>query len=227
MLPILDVYTRYQVPSHLARHMLQCAAVADWLLSVWSGEEIDQQVVIETLLVHDLANILKFDWSLPQEYFGWGQEDATFYQSIAKKIAQRYGDDEVVATKLMIQELSLDDKVALTFTRIGERHEKPWLDHEREVQLVWYCDMRVGPQGLVSIEERFADGLKRYQHRPEFNFDRYQADLLRCREIEQRIGKSITTPLAQLTPNNLDLHYSKVQMYQLPSSVALHRLPQL
>lgn len=57
---IQEIYRRYSIPPNLERHMLQVAAVGEYICTHWSGPELNSQLILQALLLHDLGNIVKF-----------------------------------------------------------------------------------------------------------------------------------------------------------------------
>ena len=75
---------------------------------------------------------------------------------------QKYGTDEHFATREIASELGSDDITlhlldSIGFSKIPSVRKKGSMDDK----VVLYSDMRVGPFGIISIDERIDEGVRR------------------------------------------------------------------
>ena len=75
--------------------------------------------------------------------------------------------------------------------------------------------MRIAPQGLVTIDERFADGIKRYKDKPGYSFDDAQKNRILCHQLEDQIQKHLTTQIEDLSQLIVDDYYHKLSQEKL------------
>lgn len=182
---ILAVYARYRIPSHLQLHMLRVSAVAEYLMEHWHGPDVDQRLIIETLLVHDLGNLMKMDLNsaLGMRFFDSDEKDKPYWLKVQKQM-RRFGTNSDEVTLSILAEIQANENVIrLVRTMTGKamvEKQTPEIAH----QLCWYADMRVGPQGVMSIEERMTDLIDRYAHRDAEWSDPEKIAILRQRRLE-------------------------------------------
>ncbi len=146
----------------LQLHMLRVAAVAKLISDTFTAP-LNAREVILTCLFHDMGNIIKSnltvfpDFSEPEGVEYWKQQKEDF--------TLRYGPDAHKANILIAQELRLPESAtrhmdAMGFSRMASVVESDsW-----ELKITEYSDMRVGPRGILTLEERLEDGRKRYRN---------------------------------------------------------------
>ncbi len=172
---LTEIYQLYNVPPNLAEHMLLVAALGKYVVESWIEPSIDKEIVINTLLLHDIGNLVKFDldtdWSeqmMTKSKYLSNQENHTlqYWQKKQQEMISQYGPNADQANETIIKKIINDPKVSQllenhSFTTLGDcLQSDDW-----EKKLVFYCDLRVEPQGLTSVEERIEDLRDRYRHR--------------------------------------------------------------
>jgi hypothetical protein len=166
MAKITEIYQTYQNIPMLQLHQLRVAAVAS-IICDNQDQPVNKQTVVRALLVHDLANILKFDFSYNPILFE--PEGVEHWKRVRDNIAKKYQtQDEHHATVAMAKELGMDDAVitcieAISFDKAVENANGDNL----EVKICSYSDMRVDPDGVVSLDKRLEEGNRRYRDRPD------------------------------------------------------------
>lgn len=192
---IAEIYKEYQVPKNLQEHMFRVASVAKIVLSKIE-QDIDSDSIIQACLVHDLGNIVKF--TLDNEDIIRNPEDVLFLKELQKKFIDRYGEDDHVATKKILDEIGVVERVkdlALVLGSKGEGLQVVAQGKNLEAKIFIYCDARVSPYDIVSVEERLRDLKSRYiqtdrPHRlseEEFQFmEQYVLDI--TGQIEDLLG---------------------------------------
>lgn len=166
---ILQIYKKYAIPTHLQRHMLQTAAIAEIVMTNIQ-KKLKRELVITTLLLHDMGNIIKFK---EFNHF-FDQEDRLkipYYQTVQKQFIKKYGSDADEATKQIMKEIGLKQEVIDLLSQSHPSLLNVTLDNNWENKLLFYSDMRIGPNGITSSNRRFADLKKRYPS--EKNFKTY------------------------------------------------------
>jgi len=152
---IQDIYDRYKVMPSLQLHMYRVAAVATHICRHWTWAQIDQKDIITTLLFHDIWNILKFDLSLYPDFL---EPEGEEYWTQVQRETKKYGISEHEATLAIAKEVWIPNSAyTLLYEQEHnylEQNAKTW---SLEVKICEYCDMRVTPHGVVSIEERMND----------------------------------------------------------------------
>ena len=100
---IVEIYQRYDIPPNLVRHQLGVTAVGAYLMDHWLGTAIDQELVIQTLLLHDMGNIIKFK----RPFLGELEAEAGYWEKIQDQYFKKYGTDVHLATLAIVNELRL------------------------------------------------------------------------------------------------------------------------
>ena len=128
---------------------------------------VDAEAITTACLLHDMANILKFNLASPLLNY-LKPRDKDRLAEIKEEFKQKYGVDEHRASLSIAKELGVSKAVlncmkSIDFAKALENVIRP----EIEPKICDYADLRVGPFGVVSLDERLAEGRKRYKNRPE------------------------------------------------------------
>lgn len=165
LVKIDKIYKKYGIPTNLQRHMLTVAAVAELICDSLEGVSVDKDLVIKTCLLHDMGNIIKFNFDDPSLLDEGDRQKVDELREIRLLYLKKYGQTPDEATIAIIKEITSDARIV----EICEGGH--WdVNHGNEKDFVWekkivcYADMRVGPFGILPIRERFANLVER---RPE------------------------------------------------------------
>lgn len=200
---IRDIYETYEVPPWLQTHQVRVAVVGKIVAEV-STQDIDSNLIISTCLLHDIGAIVKFDFGplLQDKMKGLcPAADLPHWIAVQEKIRARYGHEEHEATGNIIAELGFTDALAL-FGDMGfsEMH-RILAAGNRTAMIAQYADMRVGPYGILPLEERVNEVIERYADVPSWKarVDESRTYLPLAREMETRLFDGI-----QLQPEAID-----------------------
>ena len=160
---IKQVYSKYKTFQNLQEHMLRVSAVAQVILDNWTGEEINKKAIIQTCLIHDIGKPIEFDMSKQSQYVS-SQKKLEEIREVHQYLIDNYGTDEHKATGKIGEEMGFGKTTLkllnnLEWSCISKLLEK----NDIESLIPIYCDMRVGPKGVLSMKERIADLQKRTQ----------------------------------------------------------------
>lgn len=160
MRKITDIYSEYKIMPHLQMHQLRVAAVAKQICESFDIE-VDKQSVIIACLLHDMGNLIKA--KLENKLFPMTDEEIMYWEKEKDLFINKYGSDESIATSLIVKELGINGEVLHLvehndFYRICDISGSDSI-HKK---ILKYSDLRVGPHGIVSLEGRFIDMIKRY-----------------------------------------------------------------
>ncbi len=182
---ILEIYEQYKIMPNLAMHQLRVASVI-YLICKNSTLKIDENIAIQSGLLHDMGNIVKFDLNYyPELNEPLGLE---YWQKVQEEFKEKYGNDEHEVTQKILEELGINKRVIeidsnMIFGNLCiDKDSNDW-----ELKLLHYADMRVGPFGVLSYEDRMEDARKRYINVPEDEMTREK----NRREILLACGKDI------------------------------------
>ena len=172
---------------NLGQHQFRVASVA-WIICDSISKPLNKEGILTACLLHDMGNIIKFDLNyFPQFLEPKGLE---YWQQIKNEYIEKYGTNEHVATKKICEELGIGKLEIDYVDAIGFSHLKDTFeDGSLEKMICSYADHRVGPHGVLSVEERLADGKIRYSGRTDKHMNTWDWDVLAqaLRGIEQKI----------------------------------------
>jgi len=168
--PIVELYNHYQIPENLKQHLLTVAAIGLTIVQNWDpAATLDNELILVTLLTHDLGNLAKFDLDSPLSRHYLGEQDLDYWRQRQQQFREKYGHDDHQANLKIVQELGLPQAVTeilkrQSFVNLPDllQSVKP---HTWETKICLYSDLRVTPSGLASIESRINDLQKRYGYR--------------------------------------------------------------
>jgi hypothetical protein len=182
---ISKIYQKYQTPINLQEHMFRVAALAYLITDKWKGYMIDRSAIINCCLLHDIAKPITFDLTKQKQY-GMSEKDIENLQNTQEFIKNKYGDDEHTATLNICQEISLSTKsLTLVDNLDWPNITKLLLKSDIESLIPIYCDMRISPHGIMTLDQRIID-LKKRTDSPDLS------DILSAGEKSEQIIQSST-----------------------------------
>jgi len=174
---ISDIYKKYQIMPQLQEHQFRVAAVAMLI----SGDinrgitpdiqqsrtdaEVNIDDVVKACLLHDMGNIIKFDLVVTDRLHPnrFSKDDLAYWQKVKNDYIAKYGNDEHHASIEISREIGVNERIIGLIDCIGFQNGKSNAESsDFGKKICAYSDMRVGPKGIISLEERFTDLRKRY-----------------------------------------------------------------
>jgi hypothetical protein len=198
MKTIGQIYDEYTIMPNLQEHQLRVASVAQIICDSFT-QPVTTSAVVRACLFHDMGNIIKAD--LPRFPEFMKEKGIEFWQKTKDDYIQKYGPDEHAATLTITQEIGLPEEVQKLIQRIGfsnlDINEKTG---SYENKICSYADMRVGPHGVLTIEERLSEARKRYEGRPHtVASDRFEPLANSLRAIEKELFTIATVRPEEIT----------------------------
>lgn len=188
---IIKIYNDFKIPPNLQLHQLRVAAVAN-LISDNMNIKVDTKEIISADLLHDMGNIIKFNFELFPEFLE--PEGKDYWQSVKDEFIQKYGDDEHIATHIIAKELCISDRAFQILFAIGFSKSPQNASHsDFSIKIATYADNRVTPHGISSMEERIDDGRKRFKaqkNRKEEEKNNFEIYSEAMKDIENQIFKN-------------------------------------
>lgn len=172
-----QIYHRYQIPPNLIWHMTVAAAIGQVISASWlptatpdhNSPANHQDLIVNYLLIHDLGNIIKFNFAsqLSQQTFVIHSQQF-HWQQVQQTYQAKYGFEAEAANLAIAKELAappimLDMCGQHSFTAIDQLIA----DQDWPMLICLYADLRVAPSGLTSLADRLADLQNRYQNRDQ------------------------------------------------------------
>ena len=201
---IKKIYEKYQIPQNLQEHMLKVGALADILTDSWTGAKIDKTAVVQAALLHDLAKPMNFDLA-KQAQFGMSPAEIDELEKLQNHLKEKFGTDEHVATVGVIKDLGCNS----TVVRIVDSLEWSYIpraikDDDVESLIVIYCDMRIGFNGILTLDDRLAD-LKTRAGDEDFEEHAKNGDAL-----EALINKYVSIDINSITDEQINALFDKL-----------------
>ncbi len=203
---IIDIYKKFGIPPNLQEHMLRVCSIIEYLHQHWIGSAVvDWDLAKRTALLHDLGNIVKFDFDKHPELLGKEQRNIEYWRRIQIDIVQKYGADDHEATKKMLIELGVDNEsIGIILNKSFGNSVETKSSDNWNLKILYYADLRTLPFGIGSLEDRISDVKERmpkYTSRPDFE------DLVdSCREIENQLQQNIDIPVSEINDNNVAIN---------------------
>jgi hypothetical protein len=160
------IYDRFDIVPHLRLHMFRVAGVGEYVIDNWDSEgKPDKNRVVAELLIHDLGNIVKFDFKTKELWAGFTDSEKVRWKKSQDATIAKYGSDvDYVVTLAMAKEVGASEGILSILSTISEGTMDQVLESkDYGLQLCSYADHRVCPTGIVSLKERFADLRVRYK----------------------------------------------------------------
>lgn len=161
-----DLQKEYKTPFHVQAHIELVRKVAVYCAEKLIQQKIpvDKQMVEASAICHDAVRYVDFKSFSEEDLKRYRQpvtpEMVAFWQSVQKEY-QTMGHEKAMSCILEKQGFSLTGQVveAHRSKKIYEWREMSW-----EKRCMHYADKRAMHDQFVTIEERLADGAKRYGH---------------------------------------------------------------
>ena len=174
------------------------------------GWFIDWKKVKKTALLHDLGNIVRFDFDKYPQFLGPEISRIDYWKEVQAETIAKYGNDDHDATEKMLQELNVSKDIANVILEksFGNSVQVAKGDNWY-AKILSYCDNRVMPKGVVTLEERILDTKERapkYANRPDFE------ELCdSSREVEKQIQENLNNPVDQINKNSVKVDNSLLE----------------
>ncbi len=212
---ISEVYSQYQIPKNLQEHMYRVAAVGMTVTDfIKDSVPLNKDIVTKTLLLHDMANIIKFSFDGKVST----EEDAEYLKKVQHDFISKYGSEEHVATQTIAKELHSSEKVIDILENTGSSKIHTTIESDDWYRKICsYADFRVAPYGIVTVNERFDDVLKRYEGREHVLADIQKTEEKRnnCLILEKQIQEKSPYPLDEITDAKIESVLTELFDYEM------------
>lgn len=198
----MQIYQEWRVPPNLQRHLLTVAALADTILSSWSGPLLNRHRILRVLLLHDIGNIVKFDYDSGAGNLEEEQGRIEYWKQVQAEIIALYGtDDHVVSQRIAKLEGLSSEELELLGAKVFQMNDHTVSSNNYELKIAAYSDQRVAPQGVMPLLERLNEAKDRYKERPGSSMNNPKTDfLIECAvKIESQLALYMTVEPATIT----------------------------
>ena len=235
---ILEIYRKYQIMPQLAEHQLKVAAVADVickhitrgmdaeLLQPLNNAEkeikIDQENIIKACLLHDMGNIVKFDFEQTKQFMteALADEDLAYWENVKQEFTEKYGNISHQATDGILREMGVSKRILGLVDCVGfDRGRDNAATADFGKKICACSDMRVGPKGIISLEDRMADLRVRYKNHPEGAQNREVFENA-LRQIEQQIFERCKIRPEAITEDGVKDRVEKLKEFEISTVIS-------
>lgn len=206
---ISAIYSQYNIPPNLQTHMYRVTSLAKLISDNWTGpDNLSPKILLQACLLHDMGNIIKFDFENFPELLGEEVKNLDFWERVKRDMIRKYGIDEDAATIKICKELKVDNDTLFlvenwgfkNFTRIANSDNWEW-------KIAVYSDHRISPEGVVSLKQNLENKQHRYTlSRPNASHISTQAEELynSAVKIEKDIQANISIALKKIQNPQID-----------------------
>lgn len=160
---IREIYTRFTIPPNLQNHLFHVAAVGEIIAENWKGPHLNKEDLQAYMLLHDLGNIVKYDFAHKELLSQDILKNIDYWKSVQQEAIQKYGNQDHEVTLAIACKLGVPQRVAILLEQDDFRNlEIVAANSDWEQKIGKYADYRVGPFGILLLSDRIADLRKRY-----------------------------------------------------------------
>ena len=206
---IIDIYKKYHIPQQLQLHMLRVAACSNLILDNFEGKKLNKESIIRVCLLHDMGNIAKIKDN---------PDNDNEFINIRNRYISEFGLDDHQISLAIGKELGLSDyELQIMQGKESKRNEEIMNSDSLEIKICAYCDERVSPTGVESIQKRLEDAKKRYKVTSSIWGDEKKADyLIECAlEIEKQIMQYCTIKPEDINDNSIKEYMEDLKGYKI------------
>ena len=217
-----EIYEKYNIMPALQLHQLRVAAVGK-LICDNVTKPINERDVILACLFHDMGNIIKSDLSVFPEFLE--PEGLDYWQGVKDEFVNKYGSDHHAANSAIAREIGLPQSALELLDNIGfSKLETILASVSDEIKICEYADLRVGPHGVLPLEERLHEGRQRYlkRHPNEWvgrgvrsTTEQFQTLIRTARELERQIFEHASIRPEDITDASVAPLVEELQNYSV------------
>lgn len=215
---ILSIYQVYGLPINLQMHMLRVTAVAMWILERWIGDDLNRKEIEETLLLHDIGNLVK----VPEEKFEslfpdtYPIESFQYWRNIRESIIKRYGKTDTEATLNIVKEINVSESIIhMIEKKQFVNNKETYLSQDFAIKICAYADQRVSPNGVLSLENRLNEAIIRYRgvENASVNSPNREALIEYAKKIEEQIFKFVHGKPEDITDAAIQNYIEELKLF--------------
>jgi len=160
-----QIYKKFNIPSNLIMHLYRTAAITEMIADNWIGERLDKDILVATMLIHDLGNIVKIELDTQEGVSYFTEEDKlnlNNFKETQKEIIERYGPNDNVVNVKIAQELGANQRILFLINHSFKDNEETRDSKDIYLKIREYADQRTDIDGILSIKERLQKAKNRY-----------------------------------------------------------------
>ncbi len=190
---------------HMYRVAAVAAAVFDARVSAMASNQAgttDRDDLISACLLHDMGNIIKFNFKVLGEEVSI--QGADHWQTVRSDMIARYGRDEHHATLAILDELGVSARVRGLVDCIGFlKNEDTLASGDMLRKIAAYADSRVVPNGIATLDDRLNDMYERYATRHPKDAPETERNAKALYEIEKELFSGIVLRPEDITEESM------------------------
>jgi predicted HD phosphohydrolase len=169
----------------------------------WKDSNIDKDTLIKCALVHDLGNLVKFNFEINPEFWGSEKSNTDYWRTKQKEMVAKYGATDNEATSKILKEMRFPkDLIELIYSKRFANSVHTLESDNLILKILHYSDLRTLPLKIGTLEDRFDDIRGRM---PQYNKRADLADLFNaCRGIEKQIQLHVDVSLSQINSDSIE-----------------------
>jgi hypothetical protein len=161
---ISKIYENYPIPILLKQHHLKAAAVGAYICdNLKDKNKANKNLIIKSLLLHDLGNIIKFNFEKENFLTEEEKKNIEYWKKEREIYRNKYHNDEHLATYEIVRELGLIDIYEVLIHTGSSKLQAVLESPNYNLKIVTYADLRCAPFSIVTIDGRFDDVINRYR----------------------------------------------------------------
>lgn len=214
---IRNVYKKYKIPFNLQNHMLRAAAVGAFIVNYWKAKPLDKNSIIQALLLHDMGNIIKFDFKY-SHLMGDEEKNIDHWKKVQQEFKEKYGNNEHEATTQIAKEVGLEAEAFELLEAIGSsKLQKALETKDWNKKIVCYCDFRVDPHGIVTVNKRFDEIVSRYEGRQHElgNIEETEKRRKLCLQLQEQLRTMVDFDLNTISDNDIESYLKVVNNFKI------------
>ncbi len=201
----------------LKEHMIRTAAVGWHIAYHWkNATEIDPNIIVQVLLLHDTGNIIKFNLEGFPDLLGDEAPRLQYWKDIQKSYIETYGNDEHKAIVQIAREIDIDTNVEDTLEALVANGIKATYDSDDwNRKICMYADLRCAPFSVVDVNTRFDDIIARYKGRDHElgDIEKTEAKRKVCLLLEEQLQQHVTIDLKGIAERDVQQYYDMLSHY--------------
>ncbi len=173
---------------------------------------MEKAAIIEALLLHDMGNVIKFDFRF-SHLLGDEEANIKFWKEIQLKFKQKYGNEHT-ATLEIAKEIGVSPQTFGLLEWTGSSKLEQVTDTmDWSAKITCYCDFRVSPFGIVTVNERFDELVNRYHGRTHDLGDIAKTEQRRlfCLQLQEQLQKMVNFDLNLITDQEIEKYFKMVE----------------
>ncbi len=213
---ICKIYKKYKTMPKLQLHMFKVAGVA-LMICENIKKPINKDLVVSTCLIHDIGNVVKFDFQskyFPDSWFA--PQGRGYWKKIKREFIKKYGSKDYLANYLIAKELKIpQDGLKIIKSMKLRNMIKIYKSNNFNLKICEYSDLRVKPNGVCSLKERLDEGFSRYNLNHKLKSEKMKTLVRYIYKLEKQIFKYCKIKPEDITENKIKSYLNQLKNFEV------------